>query len=73
MLHCYIVTWVGLKLGKFFGDLKPEFKGAIQRATSCKTDAGNSALDCGVQTVPIVWGSGGFEGQKCGTQTVGQG
>jgi len=58
-------------LGKFFGNEKPEFKGAIDR-TGCQADAGDSALDCGVQTVPIVRRGGGFEGEKGGTQTVGQ-
>jgi len=60
-------------LGKFFGDLEPKFKGAIYSATTCQANAGDSALDCGVKTIPIVWGSRSFEGEKRGTQTLGQG
>ena len=61
---------IRLKLGEVFGNEKPEFKGAID-GTVGQADAGDSALDCGLQTVPIVGSDGGFEGEKSGAQMVG--
>src|SRR5437762_2196982 len=60
-----------LKLGKFFGNCKPQFKGAID-GTVCQADAGDSPLNCGLQTVAIFRRGSRFECQKRRTQTAGQ-
>ena len=69
LLHRYMRS---SEIGEFLRCVEPEFKGAIQRATACKADAGNSALDCGVETLPAVGRGSGFKGEKRGTQTVGE-
>src|SRR5438874_205820 len=67
-LRCCIGGWRPLKLGKFFGKEKPEFQGAVERAGYA--NAGDAALDGGIEEVLIFPRNGVFENEKSVAQTI---